>query len=81
MSSCRRPLRELTNPPIPDQVERERADAANLAKSEFLAKMSHELRTPLNAVIGFADVMRAGAYGTDRQRALSALPRGHRLQR
>ena len=45
------------------QKERERADAANLAKSEFLAKMSHELRTPLNAVIGFAEVMRAGAYG------------------
>ena len=43
--------------------ERERADAANHAKSEFLAKMSHELRTPLNAVIGFADVMRSGAYG------------------
>ncbi|HET6161794.1 MAG TPA: ATP-binding protein [Dongiaceae bacterium] len=45
------------------EKERERADAANHAKSEFLAKMSHELRTPLNAVIGFADVMRAGTYG------------------
>jgi two-component system, cell cycle sensor histidine kinase PleC len=45
------------------QKERERADAANLAKSEFLAKMSHELRTPLNAVIGFAEVMRAQTYG------------------
>ena len=43
--------------------ERDRADAANYAKSEFLAKMSHELRTPLNAVIGFADVMRAETYG------------------
>jgi signal transduction histidine kinase len=52
---------EVANTAI--QRERERADAANLAKSEFLAKMSHELRTPLNAVIGFAEVMRAQTYG------------------
>ncbi|MBZ6379497.1 hypothetical protein B5C34_07490 [Pacificimonas flava] len=38
-------------------TERNRAEAANEAKSEFLAKISHELRTPLNAVIGFADLM------------------------
>ncbi len=33
------------------------AQAANRAKSMFLAKMSHELRTPLNAIIGFSDIM------------------------
>lgn len=36
---------------------RTRADAANVAKSDFLAVMSHELRTPLNGVIGFAELL------------------------
>ena len=33
------------------------AEAANTAKSSFIATMSHELRTPLNAIIGMSDVM------------------------
>jgi two-component system cell cycle sensor histidine kinase PleC len=47
------------------------ANAANIAKSTFLAQMSHELRTPLNAIIGFADVIRIdffGPAGADRYR-------------
>jgi len=40
-----------------------RAEAANLAKSRFLAQMSHELRTPLNAVLGFSEVMKSEVLG------------------
>jgi signal transduction histidine kinase/DNA-binding response OmpR family regulator len=37
--------------------ERRLADAANAAKSDFLACMSHELRTPLHAMLGMADAL------------------------
>ncbi len=47
------------------------AEAANEAKSRFLAAVSHELRTPLNAILGFSDILKSGICGNalDEQQA------------
>jgi len=49
------------------------AEAANRAKSEFLATMSHEIRTPLNGVLGTAQAMERGELADDQRRRLDII--------
>src|ERR1700689_4481607 len=63
-----RSLREATH----------RAEHANNAKSEFLAKMSHEIRTPLNAVIGLGYLLEHTTLSEDQRQLLAKIQFGGR---
>ncbi|MEI6746117.1 MAG: ATP-binding protein [Methylococcaceae bacterium] len=54
-------------------VTKEAAEAANIAKSTFIATMSHELRTPLNAILGFSELMSLDKNATAKQKETLAI--------
>ncbi|WOT04122.1 hybrid sensor histidine kinase/response regulator [Shewanella youngdeokensis] len=56
---------------LKDSVQK--ADAANVAKSQFLASMSHELRTPMNGVLGMTELIKDSSLTDEQQEMVDTL--------
>lgn len=72
--------RDVTEPVAVDALRRDKetAERASRAKSEFLSRVSHELRTPLNGILGFAQLMaidRDHVLADEQQRRLDGVQR------
>lgn len=57
----------------------ETAEAANLAKRQFVSSVSHEMRTPLNAIIGMTDLLRSSPLNREQVDMVRSLDSGSRL--
>lgn len=59
----------------PLERSRKREIAANMAKSEFLARMSHEIRTPMNGIIGMADALAEQKFNAEQIEQINVIRR------
>ncbi|MEH6470335.1 MAG: AAA family ATPase, partial [Halopseudomonas sp.] len=75
-------LTDITERRAKEQAERaqksahlaqEKAEAANQAKTQFLATMSHEIRTPMNGILGMAQLLRQGGLSASQRAQVEAI--------
>src|SRR5450830_110724 len=61
------------------EIERQKADDASIAKTQFVANMSHEIRTPLNGIIGISTLFKTTPLNADQQDLLRTLDSSSKL--
>ncbi len=77
IESHRRTDEQLQKAKRDAEAARERADAANQAKSRYITTISHELRTPLNSILGYAQLLEEDeAMPPQRRQAVHVIRRG-----
>ena len=64
-----------------EERARDKAEAANRAKDEFVAMVSHDLRSPLNAILGWAKLLQTRKFNeAATKNALSTIERNAKSQ-
>ncbi|MHA2371368.1 MAG: histidine kinase dimerization/phospho-acceptor domain-containing protein, partial [Candidatus Hodarchaeales archaeon] len=68
---------QLVNQTQELEIEKNRAEEADRAKSQFLANVSHEIRTPLNVIMGYSEILGEGTLSEKQQTYVETITRAN----